>query len=272
MAFVGFKTEADATKALEYFDNTFVDTSKIAVEYARAMKSSALPRPWSRHSEGSSAHAKATKPKPDAKAPPEADPDRFIGVRELKKMKKAKQREYEAELDRQIAEDPKLAEFMRLMMPRSKQKLWDNQDAGMHLDSAVVAGEDDGGAGFEDGGESDDDYQDVGGESEEEEEEEDDDDAGGARGPGKKGETGTPRGGGGGKNTKNAKKKKKGREVESESESESEEDDDDDDLSGEEDEDAEVDAISTTAVFPAIEPYAASRVIAARRAPLPARF
>jgi hypothetical protein len=36
--------------------------------------------------------------------------------------------------------------------------------------------------------------------------------------------------------------------------------------------DAEVDAISTTAAFPAIEPYAASRVIAARRAPLPARF
>ena len=50
MAFVGYKTEEDATKALEYFNNTFVDTSKISVEYARAVKSTTLPRPWSRHS------------------------------------------------------------------------------------------------------------------------------------------------------------------------------------------------------------------------------
>jgi len=30
MAFVGFKTEADAVSALKYFDNTFVDTSRIS--------------------------------------------------------------------------------------------------------------------------------------------------------------------------------------------------------------------------------------------------
>jgi multiple RNA-binding domain-containing protein 1 len=46
MAFVGFKTDADATKALDYFNGTFVDTSRIAVEYARAVKSSKLERPW----------------------------------------------------------------------------------------------------------------------------------------------------------------------------------------------------------------------------------
>ena len=129
MAFVGYKTEADATAALEYFNNTFVDTSKIQVEYARAVKSSALPRPWSKHSEGSSAHRRANAPEQDPDAPPPLDPDRFIGVRELKKMQKAKRHAFERELDEMIEADPKLKEFMELMAPRSKQKIWDNQDA-----------------------------------------------------------------------------------------------------------------------------------------------
>jgi RNA recognition motif-containing protein len=128
MAFVGYKTEEDATKALEYFNNTFVDTSKISVEYARAVKSTTLPRPWSRHSEGSSAHARSNAPAPDPDAPEPPDPDRFVGVRELKKMKNAKKHAAERELEAMLAADPKLAEFMELMAPRSKQKIWDNQD------------------------------------------------------------------------------------------------------------------------------------------------
>ena len=128
MAFVGYKTEEDATKALEYFNNTFVDTSKISVEYARAVKSTTLPRPWSRHSEGSSAHARSNAPAPDPDAPEPPDPDRFVGVRELKKMKNARKHAAERELEAMLAADPKLAEFMELMAPRSKQKIWDNQD------------------------------------------------------------------------------------------------------------------------------------------------
>ena len=111
MAFVGYKTEEDATKALEYFNNTFVDTSKISVEYARAVKSTTLPRPWSRHSEGSSAHARSNAPAPDPDAPEPPDPDRFVGVRELKKMKNARKHAAERELEAMLAADPKLAEF-----------------------------------------------------------------------------------------------------------------------------------------------------------------
>ena len=125
MAFVGFKTTAEATSALEYFNNTFVDTSKISVEYARAVKSSALPRPWSRHSEGSSAHARSASAEGGAKKGTRGgdkdsanDPDRFIGVRELKKMKNAKKHAAERALEEKIAADPKLAEFMQLMAPR----------------------------------------------------------------------------------------------------------------------------------------------------------
>ena len=172
MAFVGYKTEADATAALEYFNNTFVDTSKIQVEYARAVKSSALPRPWSKHSEGSSAHRRANAPEQDPDAPPPLDPDRFIGVRELKKMQKAKRHAFERELDEMIEADPKLKEFMELMAPRSKQKIWDNQDAAAFGGDAGTGAQGDaqggaqGGAGderpaFVDDGSDDDEYQDF---------------------------------------------------------------------------------------------------------------
>lgn len=50
MAFVGYKTPAEAQEALEYFHNTYIDTSKITVEPAYAKGHSHLPRPWSRYS------------------------------------------------------------------------------------------------------------------------------------------------------------------------------------------------------------------------------
>ena len=53
--FVGFKTEEEAAKAKKFFDKTYIDTSKIAVEYALAQNDPKLARPWSKHSKGSSA-------------------------------------------------------------------------------------------------------------------------------------------------------------------------------------------------------------------------
>lgn len=53
--FVGFKDESVATKVLNYFNNTYIDTSKIHVEIAKDL-GAALPRPWSKYTEGSSAH------------------------------------------------------------------------------------------------------------------------------------------------------------------------------------------------------------------------
>jgi len=54
--FVGFKTEEEATKARKFFDKTFIDTSRIAVEFALAQNDPKLSRPWSKYSKGSSAY------------------------------------------------------------------------------------------------------------------------------------------------------------------------------------------------------------------------
>ncbi|KAJ1485636.1 hypothetical protein T484DRAFT_1792655 [Baffinella frigidus] len=35
--FIGFRTEKDAKRALRHFSNTFIDTSKISIEFARPM-------------------------------------------------------------------------------------------------------------------------------------------------------------------------------------------------------------------------------------------
>jgi len=42
---------------MKYFANTYIDTSKIEVDYAKSQNDESLPRAWSRYSVGSSAYA-----------------------------------------------------------------------------------------------------------------------------------------------------------------------------------------------------------------------
>lgn len=48
--FVGFKNEEHAKNALKFFNKTYIDTSKIECEFAKAQGDDTLDRPWSRHS------------------------------------------------------------------------------------------------------------------------------------------------------------------------------------------------------------------------------
>ncbi|CAG8605516.1 9523_t:CDS:10 [Funneliformis caledonium] len=52
--FIGYRTEQEANEALKYFNNTYIHTSRIAVEIAKPVNDSSLSRPWSAHSVGSS--------------------------------------------------------------------------------------------------------------------------------------------------------------------------------------------------------------------------
>lgn len=55
--FVGFKSEEEAAKAKKFFNGTFLDTSRIAVDFAKLQGDPELPRAWSKFSKGSSAYA-----------------------------------------------------------------------------------------------------------------------------------------------------------------------------------------------------------------------
>lgn len=55
-AFVGFKDEAQAAAAKEYFNNAYLGTSKLQVEMSAALGGAEKPRSWSKYSQDSSAY------------------------------------------------------------------------------------------------------------------------------------------------------------------------------------------------------------------------
>ncbi|KAF9112073.1 hypothetical protein BGX27_004022 [Mortierella sp. AM989] len=124
--FIGYKTEKDAKAALAHFNNTFVDTSKIIVEKAKEIGDDSLPRAWSQHTIGTSAHARkmgverqkkeATETALKLKNAKDADT-------ELKKKQEHLAKLYQAE------NDPKLKEYLEVMQPRATTKTWANDDA-----------------------------------------------------------------------------------------------------------------------------------------------
>ncbi|CAN7985348.1 unnamed protein product, partial [Ixodes hexagonus] len=67
-AFVGYKDEAQAAAAKEYFHNAYLDTSKLQVDICKALGDMEKPHSWSKYSKDSSAyqktHPEERKPKP----------------------------------------------------------------------------------------------------------------------------------------------------------------------------------------------------------------
>ena len=111
--FVGFRTAEAAERARVLFNRSFIDTSRIAIEHARAFGDAELQRPWSRHSKGSSAYVRAH---PEEAPPPAERPS-------AKEGKNGKKQKKTSAVAAAAAADPKLAEFLRLADPKS-HKLW----------------------------------------------------------------------------------------------------------------------------------------------------
>ncbi|CAD7952778.1 unnamed protein product [Amoebophrya sp. A25] len=59
LAFLGFKTVAEAKKCVAASHRTYFDTHKMQVEIARPVGDTGIARPWSKYSEGSSSFAKS---------------------------------------------------------------------------------------------------------------------------------------------------------------------------------------------------------------------
>ena len=54
-AFIGYSSEDQAQSAVDHFNKTFINASKIEVELAKPYGDDSLNRPWSKYSKGSSA-------------------------------------------------------------------------------------------------------------------------------------------------------------------------------------------------------------------------
>lgn len=120
--FIGYKTEEAANAALEYFNNTYINTARINVEKALAYGSENLPRAWSKYTEGSSAHDRMT-----GAGSKKAE----FAVEETEAFQDKQRKEREAFINELHADknDPKLKEYLDVMTSRAKSKTWANDDS-----------------------------------------------------------------------------------------------------------------------------------------------
>ncbi|XP_008383339.1 multiple RNA-binding domain-containing protein 1 [Malus sylvestris] len=107
-AFIGFRTEREAQEAMKYYDRSFLDTCRISCEIARKVGDPEIPRPWSRHSKKKDGGGGGGEEKSKKKE------ERGGGV---------KNRSLEVKDE---SGDVKLQEFLEVMQPRAKSKLWAN--------------------------------------------------------------------------------------------------------------------------------------------------
>ncbi|KAJ3287678.1 putative RNA-binding protein 19 [Rhizoclosmatium sp. JEL0117] len=133
--FIGFKTEKDALDAVNYFNRTFIDTSRIEVVFAKPVGDSSIPRPWSKHTEGSSANARLAKKAEDIKKEKEAAAEEKLWKDEQKASSKkaaATPKSALTEVLTAAKSDPKFQEFLDVMRPRgaAKGRTWANDDLG----------------------------------------------------------------------------------------------------------------------------------------------
>ncbi|RCI01220.1 Multiple RNA-binding domain-containing protein 1 [Rhizopus azygosporus] len=156
--FIGYKTEAAAEAAINYFNNTFINTSRIVVEKAIAYRSEELPRPWSKYTPGSSAHEKKEE---DRKQKKSKKNDFEVEETDAFRAKQKKNEKTEELINQLNADksDPKLKEYLEVMMPRSKGKTWGNDDVAPSTEAEKQKDEED--TVVVQHNESDDEYQDL---------------------------------------------------------------------------------------------------------------
>lgn len=109
-AFIGFRTDREAEEAIKYFNKSYIDTCRITCEIAHKVGDPNMPRSWSRYSlkkEGIVTE--------EGKKLAGAESSSLAESKGEKNIKKGSEND-----------DPKLQEFLQVMQPRTKSKLWAN--------------------------------------------------------------------------------------------------------------------------------------------------
>jgi multiple RNA-binding domain-containing protein 1 len=118
--FVGYKTIKDATSARAYFNNSFIDTSRITVEFALSYGSEKIPRAWSKYSKGSSAYARINKPNNEIKSDSSNEGNENTKETNSSQAKENLKRKFDELED--LKNDPQFQEF--LSVTKKKPKFW----------------------------------------------------------------------------------------------------------------------------------------------------
>lgn len=110
--FAGFATHAEAAAALEHWNGAYLDTSKLRVEWARAVGAEDLPRAWSKHTKRKEA---AWREAAELAAPPPATTTTTPAATAAPDEEERERR---------------FQEFLALAHPAKKAKAWGNEADG----------------------------------------------------------------------------------------------------------------------------------------------
>uniref|UniRef100_A0A2P2MME7 Multiple RNA-binding domain-containing protein 1 isoform X1 n=2 Tax=Rhizophora mucronata TaxID=61149 RepID=A0A2P2MME7_RHIMU len=111
-AFIGFQTEHQAEEAIKYFNKSYIDTCKITCEIAHKVGDPNIPRPWSRYSQ-------KMEQKKSIEGGNRIAAVQGLGLGDVEVERKNNKKGHEND-------DPQLQEFLQVMQPRAKSKLWAN--------------------------------------------------------------------------------------------------------------------------------------------------
>ncbi|KAJ2960379.1 hypothetical protein NQZ79_g4192 [Umbelopsis isabellina] len=127
-AFIGYRTEKDAARARKYFNDTYIDTSKIIVEKSKPIGDATLPRPWSAYSAGSSANLQklGTHRVINVQEAKNADGKDNEIQNEAQKGEAERKKQHISKLYEDL-ENPKLKEYLGVMS-KKKGQTWANDD------------------------------------------------------------------------------------------------------------------------------------------------
>ena len=123
--FVGFVSEAQAEAAMQHYNNTFIDASKITVEIAKPYGDASLSRPWSKYAKGSSAYQKREKKERRGEGEKPKDQDR-----PKEQLKQLSQELHKSKLSEMLGDylglksDPEFQEFLEAHKHKSKVQTW----------------------------------------------------------------------------------------------------------------------------------------------------
>ncbi|NWU19058.1 RBM19 protein, partial [Dyaphorophyia castanea] len=110
--FIGYRSEDEAQTALNHFNKSFIDTSRVTVELCKSFGDPTKPRAWSKHSQKAPASEKQPE-KPLARAAP-------TGTRKDKKKKDP------VDKLKELEEDKTFQEFLVVHQKRSQVATWAN--------------------------------------------------------------------------------------------------------------------------------------------------
>ncbi|XP_054272125.1 probable RNA-binding protein 19 [Macrosteles quadrilineatus] len=126
--FIGFQTKEEADRAVDYFNSTYINQSKITVEHCADLGDAAKPKAWSKYAPDSSAYKKlhSTEEKPKAKE--EAQP----GSKKKEKKDKLNLNPEVIEKLKKHKDDPMFLEFLETHAKEDALKvIAEDRDSGV---------------------------------------------------------------------------------------------------------------------------------------------